>query len=115
MQPIISSRKIVCSCFHLYSALHSGLYDGFQRFPRAWTIPKIKEDKFLKGSHPEAKKKMCLPDQLELVMEDGTVYRVRSFFAAEQQMEDVLDTLSLESGELNSGTLPSGIHSRAVV
>ena len=58
---------------------------------------------------------MCLPDQLELVMEDGTVYHVRSFFAAEQQMEDVLDALSLESGELNSGTLPSGIHSRAVV
>ena len=48
-------------------------------------------------------------------MEDGTVYHVRSFFAAEQQMEDVLDALSLESGELNSGTLPSGIHSRAVV
>lgn len=27
---------------------------------------------------------------------DGTVYRVRSFFAAEQQMGDVLDALSLE-------------------
>ncbi len=29
-------------------------------------------------------------------MEDGTVYRVRSFFVAEQQMGDVLDALSLE-------------------
>ncbi len=46
----------------------------------------MKTDKFLKESHPEAKKKLRLPDQLELVMEDGTVYRVRSFFAAEQQM-----------------------------
>ena len=46
--------------------------------------------------HPEAKKKLRLPDQLELVMEDGTVYRVRSFFVAEQQMGDVLDALSLE-------------------
>ena len=37
-----------------------------------------------------------LPDQLELVLEDGTVYRVRSFFAAEQQMGDVLGALSHE-------------------
>ena len=49
-----------------------------------------------KENHPETKKKLRLPDQLELVMEDGTVYRVRSFFAAEQQMGDVLDALSLE-------------------
>ena len=75
----------------------------------------MKTDNFCKENRPEAKKKLRLPDQLELVMEDGTVYHVRSFFAAEQQMEDVLDALSLESGELNSGTLPSGIHSRAVV
>ena len=75
----------------------------------------MKTDNFCKENRPEAKKKLRLPDQLELVMEDGTVYRVRSFFAAEQQMEDVLDALSLESGELNPGTLPSGIHSRAVV
>ena len=56
----------------------------------------MKTGNFLKESHPEAKKKLRLPDQLELVMEDGTVYRVRSFFAAEQQMGDVLDALSLE-------------------
>ena len=56
----------------------------------------MKTDKFLKGSHPEAKKKLRLPDQLELVMEDGTVYRVRSFFVAEQPMGEVLDALSLE-------------------
>ena len=50
----------------------------------------------LKENRPEVKKKLRLPDQLELVMEDGTVYRVRSFFVAEQQMGDVLDALSLE-------------------
>ena len=42
-----------------------------------------------KENHPETKKKLRLPDQLELVMEDGTVYRVRSFFAAEQQANPV--------------------------
>ena len=36
----------------------------------------MKTDKFLKENHPEAKKKLRLPDQLELVMEDGTVYIV---------------------------------------
>ena len=56
----------------------------------------MKTDNFCKENRPEAKKKLRLPDQLELVMEDGTVYRVRSFFAAEQQMGDVLDALSLE-------------------
>ena len=56
----------------------------------------MKTDNYLKENHPEAKKKLRLPDQLELVMEDGTVYRVHSFFVAEQQMGDVLDALSLE-------------------
>ena len=56
----------------------------------------MKTDIFLKENHPEAKKKLRLPDQLELVMEDGTVYRVRSFFVAKQQMGEVLDALSLE-------------------
>ena len=57
---------------------------------------KMKTDNFCKENRPEAKKKLRLPDQLELVMEDGTVYRVRSFFVAEQQMGEVLDALSLE-------------------
>ena len=56
----------------------------------------MKTEKILKENHPKAKKKLRLPDQLELVMEDGTVYRVRSFFAAEQPMGEVLDALSLE-------------------
>ena len=55
----------------------------------------MKTNIFLKENHPEAKKKLRLPDQLELVMEEGTVYRVSSFFAAEQQIGDVLDALSL--------------------
>ena len=56
----------------------------------------MKTDNFLQENNPEAKKKLRLPDQLELMMGDGTVYRVRSFFAAEQQMGEVLDALSLE-------------------
>ena len=56
----------------------------------------MKTDNFLKENHLEAKKKLRLPDQLELVMEDGTVYRVRSFFVAEQPMGEVLDALSIE-------------------
>ena len=56
----------------------------------------MKTNNFLNENHPKAKKKLRLPDQLELVMEDGTVYRVRSYFAAEQQMGDVLDALYLE-------------------
>ena len=56
----------------------------------------MKTDNFLQENNPEAKKKLRLPDQLELMMEDGTVYRVRSFFVAEQQMGEVLDALSLE-------------------
>ena len=35
----------------------------------------MKTDNFCKENRPEAKKKLRLPDQLELVMEDGTVYR----------------------------------------
>ncbi len=56
----------------------------------------MKTENSCKEKLTEAKKKLRLPDQLELVMEDGTVYRVRSFFVAEQQMGDVLDALSLE-------------------
>ena len=56
----------------------------------------MKTEKFLKENHTETKKKLRLPDQLEMVMEDGSVYRVRSFFAAEQPMGEVLDALSLE-------------------
>ena len=56
----------------------------------------MKTNSSLKENRPETTKKLRLPDQLELVMEDGTVYCVRSFFAAEQQMGDVLDALSLE-------------------
>ena len=56
----------------------------------------MKTENFLKENHPEARKKLRLPDQLELVMGDGTVYRVRNFFVADRQMGDVLDALSLE-------------------
>lgn len=41
-------------------------------------------------------RKLRLPDQLDLYMENGTVYHVRSFFAEEKQMGEVLDALSME-------------------
>lgn len=47
-------------------------------------------------NRPEAIKRLRLPDQLELIAEDGTIYHVRSFFSAEKQMGEVLDELSLE-------------------
>ena len=45
---------------------------------------------------PEIKKKLRLPDQIDLIEEDGTVYHVRSFFVAKKTMGDVLNELSLE-------------------
>ena len=56
----------------------------------------MKTNNSLKENHPKTKKKLRLPDQLEVVMEDGTVYRVRSFFAAEQPKGEVPDALSLK-------------------
>ncbi|WP_343252300.1 hypothetical protein [Ligaoa zhengdingensis] len=53
----------------------------------------------LDGGHPAAcpiRKKLRLPDQLDLYMEGGTIYHVRSFFAEETQMGEVLDALSME-------------------
>ena len=43
-----------------------------------------------------SRKKLRLPDQLDLYMEDGVVYHVRSFFVAKKQMGEVLDALSME-------------------
>lgn len=45
---------------------------------------------------PEIKKKLRLPDQIDLIEEDGTVYHVRSFFVAKKTMGEVLNELSLE-------------------
>lgn len=45
---------------------------------------------------PEMKKKLRLPDQIDLIEEDGTVYHVRSFFVAKKTMGEVLNELSLE-------------------
>lgn len=45
---------------------------------------------------PERTQKLRIPDQLDLYMEDGTIYHVRSFFAGELVMGDVLDALTIE-------------------
>ena len=53
----------------------------------------------LDGGHTAARpsrKKLRLPDQLDLYLEDGTVYHVRSFFAEEMKMGEMLDALSME-------------------
>lgn len=43
-----------------------------------------------------SRKKLRLPDQLDLYMEDGTIYHVHSFFAEEKRMGELLDALSME-------------------
>ena len=39
---------------------------------------------------------LALPDRLDVVMEDGTVFHVRSFFDGNQQMGGLLDALTVE-------------------
>lgn len=48
---------------------------------------------------PKEPKKLRIPDQVDLYMEDGTVYHVRSFFAGDLLMGDVLDALTMEKLE----------------
>lgn len=48
---------------------------------------------------PKEPKKLRIPDQLDLYMEDGTIYHVRSFFAGDLLMGDVLDALTMEKLE----------------
>ena len=42
------------------------------------------------------RQKYLLPDQLDLIMEDGTIIHVRSFFTEDSRMGDVLDALTIE-------------------
>ena len=48
---------------------------------------------------PKEPKKLWIPDQIDLYMEDGTVYHVRSFFTGGLLMGDVLDALTMEKLE----------------
>lgn len=52
---------------------------------------------------PKEPKKLRIPDQVDLYMEDGTVYHVRSFFAGDLLMGDVQDYYDLQ--ELDRPTL----------
>ena len=45
----------------------------------------------IENNCPKAPEKLRIPDQIDLYMEDGTIYHVRSFFAGELLMGDVLD------------------------
>ena len=48
---------------------------------------------------PKGPKKLRIPDRIDLYIEDGTVYHVRSFFAGDLMMGDVLDALTMEKLE----------------
>ena len=48
---------------------------------------------------PKEPKKLRIPDQIDLYMEDGTIYHVRSFFTGDLMMGDVLDALTMEKLE----------------
>ena len=51
------------------------------------------------NSRPKEPKKLRIPDQVDLYMEDGIIYHVRSFFAGDLLMGDVLDALTIEKLE----------------
>ena len=51
------------------------------------------------NSRPKELKKLRIPDQVDFYMEDGTIYHVRSFFAGDLLMGDVLDALTMEKLE----------------
>ena len=48
---------------------------------------------------PKEPKKLRIPDQVDFYMKDGTIYHVRSFFAGDLLMGDVLDALTMEKLE----------------
>ena len=67
---------------------------------------------------PKEPKKLRIPDQIDLYMEDGTVYHVRSFFAGDMtdgRCVGCPDDGKVGKGAVNPSTLPSGINSGAVV
>ena len=53
----------------------------------------------MENSSPKEPKKLRIPDQVDLYMEDGTIYHVRSFFTGDLLMGDVLDALTMEKLE----------------
>lgn len=56
----------------------------------------IRLDEIFPVTNENGKQKLQMPDRMELVMEDGTVYHVRSFFAEHGQMSEMLDALAIE-------------------
>lgn len=50
-------------------------------------------------SRPKELKKLQIPDQIDLYMEDGTIYHVQSFFVGNAEMCDLLDALTIEAIE----------------
>ena len=48
---------------------------------------------------PSYPKRLPVPDHADMLTEDGTIYHVRSFFAGDLMMGDVLDALTMEKLE----------------
>ena len=46
--------------------------------------------------YENGRQRLMLPNQMELITEDGTVYHVRSFFVGNRQMGELLDALTVE-------------------
>ena len=53
----------------------------------------------IENNCPKAPKKLRIPDQIDLYMEDGTIYHVQSFFVGDLAMCDLLDALTIEAIE----------------
>ena len=53
----------------------------------------------MENNCPKEPTKLRIPDQIDLYMEDGTIYHVRSLFAGDLLMGDVLDALTMEKLE----------------
>lgn len=56
----------------------------------------IRLEKSFPVTHQNGKRRLQLPDQMEMLMEDGTDYHVRSFFSEQGRMSDLLDALTIE-------------------
>ena len=53
----------------------------------------------MENNCPETPRKLRIPDQIDLCMEDGTIYHVRRFFVCDLLLGDVLDDLTMEKLE----------------
>lgn len=53
-------------------------------------------EKFFPAVKSERQTFFLLPDRIDMIMENGTIYHVNSFFTGKEQMTAMLDALNLE-------------------